>query len=293
MRGMTLVIAVLMMGGISSAARASDAFEVTVRDTDAGGRILIDLSYPTLGGDRKPEIDVTANGRVVDFDWAGEGYGGGTSTRSILVNAAGFGMQTIEVTLRVAGDTMHKVVREIFAPRPVILPGWVDDALVLDPPGLRLEYRFLTIDTVLVNGEPADFGIEKMMPRDGVTYSGVILLDTARPGTNRVEIAAVDWKGETFAFESRFVYAPDGVLRAGQVFSIHYGEVGSRSGPFYKSVVSNAILERISGAMRPDGRIVETWRAMQPGTTTLTFFKKAHFLEEYEAEGTIELRVVR
>jgi hypothetical protein len=287
----SLLISVSTIEIISIPAKADALLEVTVRDTDADGRILIDLSYPAPDGDPEPEVSVTANGRLVDVERSGGGSGGGRSFQSLLVNASGFGAQTLEATVRVAGETLQQVAHAIFIPRPVILPGWVDDALTLAPPGLRLGFRFLTIDTVLVNGAPADFGIEKMIPRDGITYSGVILPDTARPGTNLVEIDAIDWRGDTFAFTSRFVYAPNGVLRLGQVFTLQYGEAGSRSGPFYQAESAPGALEALSDAMRPDGRMVKTWRAVRLGTATIAIRRKPHFLQDWETEATVELRV--
>ena len=286
-----LMISMSLIGGTATTAAALNPFEATVRDTDAGGRILIELSYPTPAGDPKPEIEVTSNGRSVDVDPAGEGFGGGRSTRSVLVNSAGFGAQSITIEMRVGGETLHAATRADFAPRPVILPGWVDDALAFEPPGLRLEYRFLSIDTVLINGAPADFGIEKMMPRDGVTYSGVIIPDTAQPGTNIIEIAGTGWRGDTYRFTSRFVYAPAAVLHVGQVFSIQYGDVGSKSGPFYQAVASSDILEQQADVMRPDGRIVKTWRAARPGTVAIVVSRKSHFLQGYEVLRSIELTV--
>jgi hypothetical protein len=281
----------LMVAAFAAPSGAANALEVTVRDTDASGRILLDLSYPTPTGDPEPEIEVLANGRPVDVEPSGGGFGGGRSMRSVLVGGARFGMQTLEIAVRVGGETLQEVAHAIFTPRSVILPQWVDDALVLHPPALRLEYRFLNIDTVLVNGLPADFGIEKMMPRDGVTYSGVIITETAVPGTNTVEIHATDWRGDSVAFKSRFVYAPGGAIQTGQVFSLHYGDVGSRSGPFFTAAASSDVLEEVHTATREDGRLVAKWHAAKPGAVSIVIRKKAHFLQAYEIERTIELRV--
>lgn len=261
-----------------------------VTDADWNGRMLLEVSFPTTHAD--PEIAVKVNGRTVFTESVGGGSGSGRMSRSLAVNPAAFGRLRIEVAVAADGRTRRARTSANYRPQGALLPDWCDSELILGSRGLSVKFRHARLLDVAVNGRTVDFGILKIVPEDGITYTAVIAPGLVS-GENHVTITALSWTGETVIQNSTVVFSGDGEIRSGQVFRVVYGHSGSRSGPFYRTTVDSQKLVELASEELADGRLLKTYRAQSSGPASITIEKRANFLGQYELERTIALRITR
>lgn len=268
--------------------------QVRLVDADWNGRILVEVSWRRpAGSPLDPTFLVTLNGREVSWDQVGAASGGGREEATLAIAPARYGRLAFEVTV-VAGDRRFRGrVSTRFQPTAAIVPDWADSELLVTPRSLRFAFRHTRIHEVRLNGEAAEYGVEKDMPLDHTTYHAAILESRFRPGVNVLEVVHVDHRGETRTARSTVYHAPGGEITAGAEFSLTYGVVGSRSGPFFRVAVPPELVAELSDVELPDGRLVKRYRATSPGQGALVVEKKAHFRGSWEVERTIPVRVTR
>ena len=122
-----------------------------------------------------------------------------------------------------------------------------------------------------------------------------------RPGLNTVRMETTGPGGRAER-DFTFVVLDDGGLAPGESARLVYGEVGGKSGPFYDLEVDGEAV-RIKGdgfgkvMIARDGWVFESsilvaeLAAEGPGEATIRIERKGHFLQEYEPQRELRVRV--
>lgn len=276
---------------LTAAPPADNGLPVTViaTHTDYNGRIFIAAAYP--GYDSTGDtFSVAINGSDWPFTPAGYSSGSGELSRTFELIPGMPGRKEISVTVAHEGKTGSGQLVVEYAPQAAIIPAWTEAELFRQTPGLSVRLRFIDEFSATLNGAALGHSFLKAIFADGMEQ--VAVLDGAlMPGRNVLVMTGKDWHGQSLTLTSTLYYAPDGMVRAGDTFTVVYGEAGSRSGPFYAIDISGDALVNSRDWQTPEGKLVREFRAVTPGRATIRISKKPHFLESYELERTIELTV--
>lgn len=262
---------------------------VSVTHADYNGRIIIEATYPGYdsAGDK---FSVALNGSDWPFAPAGASSGSGTlgSTFAIIPGAPGRKVITVSVTHD--GRTGRGQVSVDYAPQSAIMPAWIDAELCRQAPNLEVRLRFVNDFSATLNGAAIGHSFLKAVFAEGMEQVAVLDGPLA-PGRNVLVMTGKDWQGQPVTLTTTLYYAPDGVVRAGDTFTVVYGEAGSRSGPFYATAIAGDALANGRDWQTPEGKLVREFHAVRPGPAVIHINKKPHFLESYGRERSIELTV--
>ncbi|HXE71181.1 MAG TPA: hypothetical protein VNO81_00845 [Candidatus Nitrosotenuis sp.] len=280
---------------VAAGALAGPGEELSLRvlDPDFRGRILVEIGYPQPpASEGEGELTLLVDGRPALWEEVGGGFGEGMRTRSVAVTAGAPGGKVVVARLRLGSRTLEGKLTVAFAPRPALLPAWVDGELITRPVPLRADLRFVEDPSFRVNGVPVECKFEKNLNPDGVTRTAVVVEPPLSPGVNTIEILARGYDGREVHVGSRLYLAPEGRVRLGDSFRLVYGRLGSKSGPFYSVTLEGQALVETADSQDSEGRLIKSYRAAATGEARLQIFVKPHFLQPPRLKRELRLSVV-
>jgi hypothetical protein len=161
------------------------------------------------------------------------------------------------------------------------------DGYYLDPQSVR----------VLVNSLPVKPQFSSEEP-DGFHLSGTI--ETAlSPGTNTVEVDAVDGSGNTRTARTEFYFYPKNKIAVNDVFFLRESRSGSNMGPFYnvtiqgKSVVETSAEKYTGSSVRISrGYYFDRLKAVKPGKSNVEVWETNMRNENQHKVFEIQVEVI-
>jgi hypothetical protein len=262
---------------------------VKILSTDSDARVILEIEYPQ-GQGGSINIRLFDNGKEVGFQPAGGGFGGGYEQKDISFIPTTFGKHTVKIIKQVGDKTTQASIEFDYHPRPLLQPLWEDNELFLQLRSLTVKTRYIDSLRILVNGKTASYKFQKDMP-DDFSRTAVVVEPELQSGLNLVEISAIGYDGKAFYVNTSCYYAKDAVVKRGDSFNLVYGEVGTKSGPFYRVQITGVAIKETTDAIIDNVKLVKTLKAVTRGRVTITIFKKPHFLESEELERSFTLTV--
>jgi hypothetical protein len=214
---------------------------VRILSTDSDARVILEIEYPQ-GQGGSINIRLFDNGKEVAYEPVGGGFGGGYEQKDISFIPTTFGKHTVKIIKQVGDKTTQATITFNYRPRPLLQPLWEDNELFLQLRSLTVKTRYIDSLRILVNGKTASYKFQKDMP-DDFSRTAVVVEPELQSGLNLVEISAIGYDGKAFYVNTSCYYAKDAVVKRGDSFNLVYGEVGTRSGPFYRVEIAGVAIQ--------------------------------------------------
>ncbi len=263
--------------------------------------LLMRISYPSSW--EEPVFLIRANGQEVDSRWQGGGNAPGVEMLGLLVYPGEQALRKLSVSTVVAGReydasmTLHRGLQ----PQIFLLDHSGEQEALFDSPLLHFVLLHAARVEIKHNGREI-----QAIPRQGLCRhgKGLEIAPQWTAGNNRILVEATSAQGKKISREYSFVYFPDRKITLGETARIAYGEMGSRSGPFYRvesqgqAVTVNELPQPESyhttdatGWLQARMRPVFEISGVKEGKATLRFFITRHFRlpEELESEYRVEV----
>ncbi len=266
--------------------------------------LTADVSYPSSYGDNGTLV-LTVNNTVTPFREVGGGYGGGRVTRTLQFYAGAPGDKNIVATYSIDGEP--------FATTPVNY-GFVShgDVLLLDrfdgetlfaAQPLRFLAYFAGEVQATLNGTPLALTAARL---DAANAD--LLHECAAPayvaGTNTLVVRWTGSNGQARERSITLLYHPGYRVPRHQPVRIAYGEVGSRSGPYFRLNAADSTTVTFSGnqqsAIFPvieqgslgyGTRLHSQATFLKPGPVAVWIERKGMFLLPFEPADTVTFSV--
>lgn len=253
-----------------------------------GPAMFVDVLYPN--GWDEPEISLTVNGAPATARRAGGGFDTESQFASFLLAPGAAGNKEI-VAKAAAGDKSGEARTAVFwNPDPLIAlldTGGLNQA-VLEPGALRILAWQAQNVSASFNGAPLELKAE----RQDAALGDILAASPAwQQGLNTLSVKARAMNGGEIAEEFTFVNMAKGQLALHHTASLVYGEVGSKSGPFYRIETDGDALSLQDdnfgeifalddeGWLFPKQVLTVTLAPQAPGKSTLRIYKKEHFTQ--------------
>jgi len=274
---------------------------------------LVDTHYPKAWMDKVDNsFKLTVDGRPTPWEAAGGGYSGDDANASFRVYLGEAGKKTVSVSFTLDGKTVTATKEDEVKGTPVLrLLDRIDGEGVFENVPLRFVLYEAKNLTVKINGKVVAAETKPIEAFAGISIATVA--PALAPGTNKIEFSAIDAKGATVASSATLHYITNNTVKVGDKFSIVYGAMGSRSGPFYSIKSDGAALDLSHGSSW-ESRFVERkpkqgeadselpWIfpetmnafpaiAAKAGKSTLTFFVKSNFMFPEKEDKKLEITV--
>lgn len=273
----------------------------------------IDTRYPKAWMNKAQNtFKLTVDGKPAPWEAAGGGFSGDDANAAFRIYLSEAGKKTVSVALILGGKTITATKEVEVKGAPVLrLLDWIDGEGVFENVPLRFVLYEVKNLAVKINGK--DVAAET---RPLEAFAGIYLATVAPslvPGTNKIEFSAVDTKGAPVASSATLLYIANNTVKLGDKFSIVYGAMGSRSGPFY-SIKSDGEALDLSHGSSWKSRLVASqpgkdeassklpWIfpetvnafpaiAQKAGKSTLTFYVKSNFMYPEKEDKKLEITV--
>ncbi len=262
---------------------------IKILSTDSDARVILEIEYPQEHGGNV-NIKLFDNGKEITFEPVGGGFGGGVEQKDISFIPATFGKHVIKVVGREGNKTTQASIEFDYRPRPLLEPLWTEDELFLQLRSLTVKERYVDSLSIRINGKTAMYKYWKDMS-DDFSRTAVVVEPELQSGLNRVELSAVTYDGKTARVNTSCYYAKDSVVAKGDSFNLVYGEVGTKSGPFYSVKIEGSAVKETADIVLENGKLVKTLKGVRQGQATIRIFKKPHFLESERLERSFTLTV--
>jgi hypothetical protein len=263
--------------------------------------LILDVDYPKDWDE--PEFKILVNGA----EPAVRRTGGGSDTQKQMASfrlAPGqAGKKEILVTATAGDNTGQASASFYWSADPVLKLldlGGQSTALFQAEPVRILAYMLKDVSATL-NGAPMELKTDRQDQALGDILSAT---PDWKPGLNTIAVQAQNMQGAAVTGEYTFVYMPDGRIPLSRTAVLTYGEMGSKSGPFYRVEADGEALlledEQFAtvaavddqGWLLPRTMLTVALAPLKPGPGVLNIYKKEHFTMAEQLEQTIPFTVV-
>lgn len=263
--------------------------------------IILEVEYPhTL---ERPQEAITVNGRPARYRLSGGGSNPAARQQDYYLYVGAPGAKQVSVTLTSGGKHLSASTQLDFRSGGGILPlGRLAGEGVFSPGEWRYYVYFLKDIRVRVNG--ADLPHRLTPLPDSADHQLLTFAPALRAGHNTVEVTGKNPQGEERSSSLPVFFLKDHTVKVGDSFWFPYGEVGSKSGPFYRLLVEGAALKPLRETfLRRLTLTDDLWlggvdlfskelQAVAPGEVTLKVLEKRWFKDPgYHLKASFSLKV--
>lgn len=272
--------------------------EIAVNKNRVYGQIS--LEYP--GSWKDPVFSVKVDGQPVRTRAGWGGSSGERRMKGLLFYPGRAGEKKITVSAVIDGKQIEAQGNLSWKPEVnILLMGLSGDhQLVTKKEQIRIAVINLERPNVYFNGKGVTLKMD--LRGDIKTFS---FEPEWTKGRNKLIVKGADSAGKPLGRDYSFVYSADGTIEEGESFTVDYGYMGSKSGPFFSVTVEGNTLEmaghRDSTVYEIDGdgwiqtgemRYLKEFRTVRPGSAKVLIYKKSHFLQPKELEKEMIFTVV-
>ncbi|MGQ9688257.1 MAG: hypothetical protein ACUVXF_05650 [Desulfobaccales bacterium] len=263
--------------------------------------IILEVEFPHAL--EKPREAITVDGRPAVFQAAGFGSSPACQTRDYSVYVGGPGKKEVSLTLTSRGRSLSASTQVDFHSRGGIIPlTRVPGEGIFSVEEWRVYVYFLTDLRVRVNDEDQ---AHHLTPLAGSAEHQLLsFAPKLKAGVNTLEITGRNHHGEEISTRITTHFLQDNTVTIGDAFWFPYGEVGSKSGPFYRLVVDGASLKSLRETFLRRMTLADNlWlggvdlfsqelKAVTPGEATLKVLEKRWFTDPgYHLKASYPLKV--
>lgn len=294
------VFIVLLISIVRADGRPQGLRIISVEPVKSGIYAVVSVEFPKTWMD--PKFTVEINGKPVRTKQRSGGFSGDRSMADFIFVPGRTQRQSVTVKCIAGGKQLEAKGSLDWTPMPFItILGYTGSREIIT----RREK--LSIVLVNVTGVKIFFNGKEIHARPSTGDIQTVSFDPAwKKGKNVLTVNGDKWDGGMLARNFTFFDLGDGgTLPPGQSALLHYGQEGSKSGPFYDVKVEGDSIAVLQDArvrrdvIDKDGWVVsETWlarelKARKEGTSMVRIYVKHHFLQNMELEKEFAITVAQ